>query len=294
MTNRLTQLLAGRPAIVDGGYGWLLQERGLNAGEAAESWNLSEPERIAGLHEEYALAGATILTTNTFGAIEPRLAMHGMSGQAYAASLAGARLAREVADRHGVLVGGDIGPTGELLEPLGVLSESAAVTLFAEQVRGLRDGGADLILIETMSDLTETSAAIRAAREQAPDLPLIATLSFDTNLRTMMGVSPAQAVGTLADLGVDAVGANCGRGPEDMRTIAAELVGARRDGLLIVAQSNAGLPELDGDRFVYTVDPEAMAAHAQELRKLGVDVIGACCGSTPEHIAAMSTALRTT
>ncbi len=294
MTNRLTQLLAGRPAIVDGGYGWLLQERGLNAGEAAESWNLAEPERIAGLHEEYALAGATILTTNTFGAIEPRLAMHGMSGQTYAASLAGARLAREVADRHGVLVAGDVGPTGELLEPLGVLSESAAMALFAEQVRGLRDGGADLILIETMSDLTETSAAIRAAREQAPDLPIIATLSFDTNLRTMMGVSPTQAVGTLADLGVDAVGANCGRGPEDMRTIAAELVGARRDGLLIVAQSNAGLPELDGDRFVYTVDPEAMAAHAQELRELGVDVIGACCGSTPEHIAAMSTALRTT
>jgi methionine synthase I (cobalamin-dependent) len=199
-----------------------------------------------------------------------------------------------VADRHGVLVAGDVGPTGELLEPLGVLSESAAMALFAEQVRGLRDGGADLILIETMSDLTETSAAIRAAREQAPDLPIIATLSFDTNLRTMMGVSPAQAVGALADLGVDAVGANCGRGPEDMRTIAAELVGARRDGLLIVAQSNAGLPELDGDRFVYTVDPEAMAAHAQELRELGVDVIGACCGSTPEHIAAMSTALRTT
>lgn len=292
MTNRLTALLAGRPAVIDGGYGWLLQERGLPAGEAAESWNLSQPEVIARLHEEYAAAGATILTTNSFGATEPRLALHGLGGQAYAVAAAAARIARAVADRHGALVAGDIGPTGELLEPLGTLTEADAVALFADQVRGLRDGGADLVLIETMSDLTETRAAVTAARQEAPSLPIIATLSFDTNLRTMMGVTPAQAVLDLAEAGVDAVGANCGRGPDEMRVIAEQLVGCAHDGLLIVAQSNAGLPELSGDQFVYTVDPAAMAEHARELHDLGVDVIGACCGSTPEHIAAMSAALR--
>ncbi len=292
MNNRLTALLAGRPAVIDGGYGWLLQERGLPAGEAAESWNLSQPEVIARLHEEYAAAGATILTTNSFGATEPRLALHGLGGQAYAVAAAAARIARAVADRHGALVAGDIGPTGELLEPLGTLTEADAVALFADQVRGLRDGGADLVLIETMSDLTETRAAVTAARQEAPSLPIIATLSFDTNLRTMMGVTPAQAVLDLAEAGVDAVGANCGRGPDEMRVIAEQLVGCAHDGLLIVAQSNAGLPELSGDQFVYTVDPAAMAEHARELHDLGVDVIGACCGSTPEHIAAMSAALR--
>lgn len=289
--NRLTTLLHGRPAILDGGYGWLLQERGLPAGEAAESWNLHNPEAIEALHEEYAQAGARILTTNTFGATEPRLAMHGLDGRSEEVAHAAAAIARRVADRHDILVAGDVGPTGELLEPLGTLTPEAAQALFAEQITGLVAGGADLILIETMSDLEETKAAVAAAQEVAPNLPIIATLSFDTNLRTMMGVDPASAVRTLAEAGVDAVGANCGRGPDDMRQIAAQLEGASHDGILIVAQSNAGLPELDGESFVYTVDPAAMAEHALELRDLGVDVIGACCGSSPDHIRAMAAAL---
>ena len=142
-----------------------------------------------------------------------------------------------------------------------------------------------------MRDLEVTTAAVAATREVAPDLPIFATLSFATNLRTMMGVDPASAVRTLAEAGVDAVGANCGRGPDEMRQIAAQLDGARHDDLLIVAQSNAGLPELDGDAFVYTVDPAALAEHALALRDLGVDVIGACCGSSPDHIRAMAAAL---
>ncbi|MFQ6169978.1 homocysteine S-methyltransferase family protein [Oryzobacter sp. R7] len=291
MTNRLLALLDGRPAVADGGYGWLLQERGLPMGECAESWNLSDPDAVAALHDDYAAAGAVILTTNTFGATEPRLAQHGLSGRAEEVNRAGAALARTVADRHGALVAGDIGPTGELLEPLGTLTAEDARALFADQVRGLAAGGADLLLVETMSDLDETRAAVAAAREVAPDLPVVATLSFDTNLRTMMGVTPAAAVAALVAEGVDAVGANCGRGPDDMRTIAEQLVAARPEGVLLVAQSNAGLPELDGDRFVYTVGPEAMAEHALELRALGIDVIGACCGSSPEHVRAMATAL---
>ncbi|HSF98392.1 MAG TPA: homocysteine S-methyltransferase family protein [Ornithinibacter sp.] len=291
MDNRLLTLLADRPAVFDGGYGWLLQERGLPVGDCAESWNLTNPDAVARLHDEYAAAGARILTTNTFGATEPRLAAHGLSGRAEEVNRAGAAIARGVADRYGALVAGDIGPTGELLDPLGTLTSEGASALFAEQVRGLAAGGADLLLIETMSDLGEAGAAVAAAREVAPELPVMVTLSFDTNLRTMMGVTPAAAVQALAVEGVDAIGANCGRGPEDMRTIAEQLVAARPEGLLLVAQSNAGLPALDGDRFVYTVGPEAMGEHALELRDLGIDIIGACCGSAPEHLRAMSAAL---
>jgi 5-methyltetrahydrofolate--homocysteine methyltransferase len=147
------------------------------------------------------------------------------------------------------------------------------------------------VLIETMSDLAETEAAVAAAQEIVPDAPLIATMSFDTNLRTMMGVRPADAVRQLAASGVDAVGANCGRGPEEMASIAAQMAEARTEGLLLVAQSNAGLPQVVGDHFEYDASPATMAGHAVELRELGIDLIGACCGSTPEHLAAMRDAL---
>jgi methionine synthase I (cobalamin-dependent) len=291
VTHRLSSLLPRLPAVADGGWGWLLQERGLPAGECAESWNLSRPDAVTALHEEYAEAGADLLATNTFGANEARLVAHGLSGRAEELSRTGAALARAVADRHGAVVAGTVGPTGELLEPLGTLSTEGARAMFAEQVRGLVAGGVDLVLVETMSDLREARAAVAAAREVAPDLPVAVTLSFDTNLHTMMGVSPADAVGALAADGVDAVGANCGRGPDDMRVIAGELARARPPGLLLVAQPNAGLPEISGDRVVYPVGPEEMAAHALELRDLGIDVIGSCCGSGPEHTRAIAEAL---
>ena len=292
-TNRLTVLLAGRPALIDGGYGWLLQERGLPPGVVAEQWNLENAEAISALHDEYATAGAQVLTTNTFGGTRARLSMNGLEDQVHEVNRAGAAVARTVADRHGILVAGDLGPTGELLEPLGTLTEEDAVAMYVEQLRGLVEGGIDLVLIETMSDLGEARAAITAAQQVAPDLPIIATMSFDTNLRTMMGVTPTAAVHALAEAGADAVGANCGRGPEEMIRIAAELVAARGadDSVLLVAQSNAGLPQVHGDAFAYTVDPPAMGAHAQELREAGIDLIGACCGSSPEHIRAIATAL---
>jgi 5-methyltetrahydrofolate--homocysteine methyltransferase len=197
-----------------------------------------------------------------------------------------------VADRHpGTFVLGDIGPSGELMEPMGDLTIDSAAEIFGEQIRGLVAGGVDGILIETMSDLSEVEAAVTAARKEAPGLPVFATLSFDTNLRTMMGVSPAMAVQSLADLGVDVLGANCGRGLDEMRIIAAQLAeaGARRVRLMV--QSNAGLPKLQGDTFVFDGTPEEMAGYAVEMRDLGFSVIGACCGSTPAHIAAMRDAL---
>ena len=177
------------------------------------------------------------------------------------------------------------------LAPLGTMELGELQELFAEQIRALVAGGIDLVLIETMSDLAEIGAAVAAAHEAAPTLPIVTTLSFDTNLRTMMGVTPEAAVRQLSELGVDAVGANCGRGPQEMEQIADQLVASRTDGLLLVAQSNAGLPALDGDQFVYTVGPAELAAHAVRLRNKGIDLIGACCGSSPEHIAAIAAGL---
>ena len=290
--NRLRALLGeDAPVLLDGGLGTLLQEYGLADGGSGELWNVERPEVVSEIHEAYAAAGSKILTTNTFGGTRPRLAMHGLANRVHEVNRAGAELATAVARRYGVLVAGDLGPTGELLAPLGTMDQAAARDLFEEQLAGLRDGGIDVVLAETMSDLGEVLAAVEAARTVVPDTPVIATLSFDTNLRTMMGVRPEHAVEALAGAGVEAVGANCGRGPGEMEAIAEELTRARADDLLVVAQSNAGLPQLVGDRFVYDASPDDLADHARALRDLGVDLVGACCGSTPAHIAAMSRAL---
>lgn len=293
-------LLSG--AMLDGGMGTLLQERGLAGGDPGELWNVDRPDDIRAAHRDYVAAGATVLTTNTFGGTRPRLDLHGLGDRTAELNRAGARLAREVADEANaagadprVLVAAGLGPTGELLEPLGELTEDGAAALFAEQLGALVEGGADLVLVETLSDLTELRAAVAAARRVAPDLPLLATMSFDTNLRTMMGVTPAAAVLAAVELGLDGIGANCGRGPEEMEQIAAGLVSARRDAgadLLLVAQSNAGLPQLVGDTFVYDAPPAAMAEHAARLHEAGIDLVGSCCGSTPAHTAAMADALR--
>lgn len=290
--NRLSELLEGLDVVLfDGGMGTLLQERGLDDGGSGELWNVERPEDVRAVHEQYAAAGATFLTTNTFGGTRPRLAMQGLQDRVEELNEAAAGIATDVAGHHHGLVAGDLGPTGELLSPMGTMTSGDAQEYFEEQLRGLVAGGIDVVLIETMSDLGEVESAINAAKAVAPDLPVIATLSFDTNLHSMMGVSPAQAVKALSAAAVDAIGANCGRGPDEMEAIAAELSNARPEGVLLVAQSNAGLPQLVGDRFEYDAPPEVLARHAVRLREIGIDVIGACCGSTPQHVAAMRTAL---
>jgi len=290
--NRLTQLLGEEtPIVVDGGMGTLLQERGLEGGGAGELWNVEHPDVIRKIHTEYAEAGAQVLTTNTFGGTEPRLAMHGLGDRVHEINRAAASIAREVATQHGVVVAGDLGPTGELLFPMGTMDEQQASALFEAQLRGLVEGGIDLVIIETMSDLAEVRAAISATQRVAPELPIIATMSFDTNLHTMMGVAPAQAVDELADSGVDAVGANCGRGLDELEAIVAAMATVRPEGLLLIGQSNAGLPHLVGDRFVYDASTTDMAAHAVRLRDLGIDLIGSCCGSTPAFTAAICEAV---
>jgi 5-methyltetrahydrofolate--homocysteine methyltransferase len=290
--NRLAALLGPRrPVLFDGGMGTLLQDRGLEDGAPGELWNLENRDAVRAAHVAYAEAGARLLTTNTFGGTRPRLEMHGLGDRIGEVNRTAAQIARSVADERGLLVAGDLGPTGELLAPLGSLTREEATELFAEQLHGLVEGGIDLVLIETLSDIGEAEAALAAARKVAPDLPVAVTMSFDTNMRTMMGVRPAEAVTQLAAAGADAVGANCGRGPEEMEIIAAEMVDARTGGVLLVAQSNAGLPQVVGDHFEYDATADDLAAHAHRLADLGIDLVGGCCGSTPAHIAAMDAIL---
>jgi 5-methyltetrahydrofolate--homocysteine methyltransferase len=278
--------------ISDGAMGTMLQGKGLTDGGAPELWNVENPTAIEEVLEEYAAAGANLITTNTFGGTRGRLQMHGLEDRLFELNKAGAEIARKVADRHpGCFVMGDVGPSGELMEPMGTMTIDEAKDLFADQIKALVAGGVDAILIETMSDLQEVEAAVKAAKEIAPNLPIIVTFSFDTNLRTMMGVKPAVAVKTLAAEGVRIIGANCGRGVDEMRVIAKELTEARPDGVFIITQSNAGLPKLVGGDFIYDGTPEEMAKYAQDMKNLGVNVIGSCCGSSPAHTKAMSAAI---
>lgn len=276
----------------DGAMGTMLQERGLTDGGAPELWNIEKPEEIEAVLEAYAAAGAKFITTNTFGATRGRLELHGLADRVFELNQAGAAIARKVADRHpGSFVMGDIGPSGELMDPMGTLTPESAKELFAEQIKGLVAGGVDAILIETMSDLAEVEAAVEAAKEVAPGMPIIATMSFDTNLRTMMGVKPAMAVTHLSSIGVRIIGANCGRGTDEMRQIAQEMVNARPEGVFIITQSNSGLPKLVGDTFIYEGTPDEMAKYAAEMKEMGVNIVGSCCGSTPAHTKAIAAAI---
>jgi|UniRef100_UPI00404AC535 5-methyltetrahydrofolate--homocysteine methyltransferase len=286
------EALAKAVLTSDGGMGTMLQERGLTDGGAPELWNVEKPEVIEDVLEAYAAAGANFITTNTFGATHGRLELHGLADRVIELNQAGASIARKVADRHpGCFVMGDIGPSGELMDPMGTLTPESAKELFAEQIKGLVAGGVDAILIETMSDLAEVEAAVEAAKEVAPGMPIIATMSFDTNLRTMMGVKPAMAVTHLSSIGVRIIGANCGRGTDEMRQIAQEMVDARPEGVFIITQSNSGLPKLVGDTFIYEGTPDEMANYAAEMKAMGVNVVGSCCGSTPAHTKAISAAI---
>jgi 5-methyltetrahydrofolate--homocysteine methyltransferase len=281
----------GGVVLGDGAMGTLLQTRGIEPGGAAELWNVDHAGAITEIHTEYAEAGARLVTTNTFGGTSARLALHGLEDRVHELNLAGARIAREVADRFDGWVLGDVGPSGELLAPIGLVEPDEIKAMFAEQIAALAEGGADVILVETMSDLAEVEAAVSAAADVAPDLPVAATLTFDTHGHTMMGVSPERAAEALASLGARIVGGNCGNGPHEIGPVMTQMAERRPSGVHLIAQSNAGMPQLHGAEFHYDGTPEVMAEYAVRMRELGVGVIGACCGSTPAHVAAMRAAL---
>lgn len=275
--------------VADGATGTELQKAGLKPGAAPELWNIENPDAIRALHKSYIDAGANIVLTNTFGGSRFRLQRHNLQDRVFEINKRGAELAREVAGDR-ALVFGDIGPSGELLKPLGTLIYEEAVEGFAEQAKGLFAGGVDAIIIETMSDLNEVKAAVEGARKES-DLPIITTMSFDTKGRTMMGTKPDRAAKELQSLGVTAFGANCGRTLTETLAAIEAMRSAAPDAILI-AKPNAGLPEAKGGEIVYDVTPQIMAEYALKFAALNVKVFGGCCGSAPEHIKAIAEALK--
>ena len=289
----LARLARGEVLVGDGAWGTQLMARGLPAGQPPEWFALERPEVIEEVARLYVEAGADLVTTDTFGGNRFRLEIHGLAGElARVNRQAVEAVKRAVAGR--ALVSASVGPSGQLLEPYGEVSPAAVEAAFAEQVRVLAEAGADLVCIETMSDLTEAACAVKAAKAAAPGLPVMATMTFEKNPRgyfTVMGTSIEQAVAGLVAAGADVVGSNCGTGIADMIGIARAMV--QRSGVPIAIQPNAGLPETQSGRIVYHETPDSMAARVPELLDLGVAIVGGCCGTTPEHTRAIRAAVLT-
>jgi methionine synthase I (cobalamin-dependent) len=292
--NKLQSLLEGSPVLLaDGAMGTMLFEAGLQSGEAPQVWNITHPDRIQAIHRAYLDAGSQLVLSNTFGSNRFRLARHNLQSQVVELNQAGAALLRAEVDRAGgkVLVAGDIGPSGELFAPLGKLKFVEAVEAFAEQAGAILAGGADVIWLETMSALEEIQAAMEGVRKVSQDVPIIATMTFEKHGRTMMGVSAEQAVKALEGWGASAIGGNCGTGPDELLNI---IRGMKSTGSIVplVFKPNAGVPELAGDKTTYSATANVMARCALAAAAAGASIIGACCGSTPDHLRAMRDAVR--
>ncbi|HEY85016.1 MAG TPA: betaine--homocysteine S-methyltransferase [Chloroflexi bacterium] len=280
--------------VLDGGMGTLLMQAGLDHGNPPEEWNVIHPDRIRAIHKGYIEAGARLILTNTFGGTRFRLKLHNLQDRGAELNRAAAQLARAEADAASrpVIVAGSMGPTGEMLEPLGEMTFDEAKAAFAEQAAALAEGGADILWIETMSALDEVQAAVEGARSVC-DLPLAATMTFDTNGHTMMGVSPVAALETLSTFNLLALGGNCGNGPAEIEGVISAMRQADPE-VILIAKANAGLPRWVGDDLVYDGTPDVMADYAVRARDLGAKLIGSCCGSTPGHIKSMAEALANT
>lgn len=287
-----TLLAQGRPLLADGATGTNLFEAGLTSGDNPELWNDTRPDAIRALHRSFIEAGADIILTNSFGGNRRRLALHGLENRVRELNRLAAQNARAAAEQAGrpVVVAGSVGPTGDLLAPLGPLSEDEAVEIFVEQIEGLREGGADVVWIETMSAPDEIRAAARAAGRVG--MSYTVTASFDTAGKTMMGLAPT----AFADLAASfepaplAFGANCGVGASDLLVSILGMSEARPEAALI-AKANAGVPQWHGAHIHYSGSPELMAAYAALAVDSGARIVGGCCGTTPGHLAAMRRAL---
>jgi len=288
----LSELLTQHACLVaDGAWGTELTRHGLGPGEAPEGWNLAHPHLVREVARSYVAAGAQIILTNTFGGSPLKLQRVGLTDDVALLNRAGARLSREAAGDE-ALVFGSIGPTGEFMRPLGLIGEDEMQAGFGEQVRALVEGGVDGFVIETMSDLGEALAALRAVREHSC-LPAVVSMTFDHGpggYATIMGVKPERAARELTAAGADVVGANCGAGADTILGAISEMAG--HTSLPLWAKPNAGLPVLVAGYTVFRETPDEMAARAPALRAAGARIIGGCCGSTPAHIRALAAALR--
>jgi 5-methyltetrahydrofolate--homocysteine methyltransferase len=288
MTAFLELLDERRVLVADGATGTGYQELGLPLGTAPEEWLFDAPERVLELHRAYVDAGADLILTDTFGATPLRLQHTPLAGRVHDVNVRAVELAREAAGGK-ALVAGSMGPTGHLFEPLGPLTRGECVDIYAEQAGALTAGGADLLVLETFFALEEGLAAIEGTRRSS-DLPLVVTFSFDQGRRTMMGLSPTDVVTAVAPLGVAAVGANCGKTLEDADAVVEELLSVAGD-VPVWVKPNAGVPKIVGDAVIYEADAETLAAHARRYVEQGARVVGGCCGSTPEHVAAIARAV---
>ena len=289
-----TEALNSRPwLLADGATGTNYFQMGLVSGDAPEMWNFEHPERVRSLHKQFIEAGADIVLTNSFGGNRHRLKLHNAQDQVRELNMAAAKNARTEADaykaRH-IFVAGSIGPTGEIFMPVGTFAYEDGVAAFEEQAKALKEGGVDVLWIETMSSEEELRAAVEGAAKVG--LPIVTTMSFDTNGRTMMGITPS-AFGALAnDLAVKpvAIGANCGVGASELVATVMGITAARPDAH-VVAKGNCGIPQYHDGHIHYTGTPELMADYARIALDSGAKIIGGCCGTSPEHLASMRKAL---
>ena len=292
--NRFTHLLATRPwLLADGATGSNLFDVGLMSGDAPELWNTEHPERIAALHQSFVDAGADILLTNSFGGTVYRLKLHNAQGRMAELNTLAAQIARQVADASGrtIAVAGSMGPTGEIMEPIGPLTLDEAKAAFAEQALALKAGGADVLWIETMSSREEVEAAVAGAG--VAGLPIVCTLSFDTNGRTMMGISPSDFSDIEKTLSprLAACGTNCGVGASEVVACIYNLAQAMGPDIVLVAKGNCGVPQYVDGAICYNGTPEIMAMYARMALDAGARIIGGCCGTSAKHLRAMRDAL---
>ncbi len=294
MSNRFTDLLRTKSVVLaDGATGTNMFALGLASGDAPEFWNVDHPSRVAALHQSFVDAGSDLFLTNSFGGNRHRLKLHKAQERVAELNEAAARIAREVADgaQRLVVVAGSMGPTGELFEPLGPLTMEEAIAAFEEQARALANGGVDALWVETMSSREEVEAALNGGA--VTGLPMVCTLSFDTNGRTMMGITPAEFVALCRELGPSpaAYGTNCGVGPAEVIAGILALRGAAHDDDLLVAKANCGIPEFVDGAIRYGGTAELMADYACLAIDAGARIIGGCCGTTPEIVRAMRDAI---
>ncbi len=296
MTNRFETLLSQRDwLLADGATGTNLFNMGLESGDAPELWNETQPDKIRALYSGAVEAGSDLFLTNTFGSNASRLKLHDAADRSFELSRIGAEIGREVADAAGrpVIVAGSVGPTGDIMQPVGTLSHDDAVEIFHEQAEGLKAGGADVLWVETISAPEEFRAAAEAFARA--DMPWCGTMSFDTAGRTMMGVTSSAMAGLVEELPNPplAFGANCGTGASDLlRTVLGfTATGTTRP---LIAKGNAGIPKYVDGHIHYDGTPELMARYAVLARNCGARIIGGCCGTMPEHLRSMRGALETT
>ncbi|MDD2295825.1 MAG: homocysteine S-methyltransferase family protein, partial [Eubacteriales bacterium] len=276
-----------RIIVCDGAMGTMIQNSGLDTKVCPELWNERAPEVIEGIHRAYMESGADMVETNTFGGSPIKLNDYGLADQAYDLCKKAAENARRAVSGK-ALVAGSVGPTGALLKPLGTTDFEEVVEAYKIQVRGLIDGGVDLILIETMMEITEVKAAVLATKSVDPAIPVITQMTFTASGTTMMGTTPEIAAIVMESFGADYVGVNCSTGPEELLPVVKRMAAATH--LPLSVQPNAGLPEMEDDLVVYRQTPEHMASFVKDFVEAGACLVGGCCGTTPEHIGAISKA----